>query len=388
MIAAVRGQMGRYRLKARVAALSMLVFCSTLMLTSCGALPGSSASKQTTGPWPVQDMKSLKQFPSDEELDPPLPIPQEDSGFRWKQAFQTPHPVGYVTSAGDNAAWAADSSGAIYAFDGTSWKTQFETGINIYGLCAADRSAVWAGGGMMTERGSTSGSIFVFDGVRWTEQFHLAHAVTALMAISHTDAWASDDMGNVYHYNGFSWEQTAAIGTRIDMLLPYGKNTILGLCRYEGIYTTFDRGGSNPVQIKGNHWSRLPQNNNTGYIQDACSYRDLPLTVGGYGLVMVYDGQWHEVFDVSSKSKRMTYDHGLRAVASSGIYIWMVGSDHLGTSQTVYFYDGKDWSRQAELTGFDLLSVSAASQRRVWVGAQLGKSSRSTGAIFVGEKGK
>ena len=97
-------------------------------------------------------------------------------------------------------------TGTIEHFDGTSWQPVLETTLGVYATSVTPDGSLFASGG--------GGTMLHFDGTSWFEGSEWltqtpsdSYDYVALWAASETDIYIGrDELGDVYHYDGASWQ--------------------------------------------------------------------------------------------------------------------------------------------------------------------------------------
>jgi hypothetical protein len=124
------------------------------------------------------------------------------AGQDWVVTLDPTQPIYGLCALDKTHVWAVGSAGAIYFFNGTSWRQQDSAGttVSLSSVWAYDATHVWAAG--------DGNTILRYDGTSWSKQFDDTAqfgGLSAISGVSLTNIWAVGNYTQIYHYDGTSW---------------------------------------------------------------------------------------------------------------------------------------------------------------------------------------
>ena len=305
-----------------------------------------------------------------------------------------------VAAVSANRVWAVgyrtspDSDGIIRVYDGSSWQTQYQDNIKLFGVAAIDEDHAWVvadhgqvlttgdGGTTWTIEdtgidvdltcvfaldanhvwvGGASGKIRFWNGTEWKPQN--TYTTTTFSAITAADIhhiWAVDGTDTVKFSDGedANWlSQASGITGGLVGISAYDQNKVWA-CGTDGTILFTDKGGS--PDGGGSSWAEQtnPYSGSTVILRSMSALdADHVWTVGDAGIIMsTGDGGSTWVSDTVGTIEQL---NSTCAIASD--CVWAVGNNG-----TILKYDGSAWSPQESRTTSNLCGVSAISRTRAW----------------------
>ncbi len=305
-------------------------------------------------------------------------------------------------SSPDNV-FAVGDKGAILHYDGQSWKTMSSnTEANLRGIWGAGPNNVYAVGWRSLP---FEGVVLRYDGHSWQKVLSEDAKFQSIWGFGPDDIYLLDDLGNLYHFDGQSWQEEGYItprNGRIYDLWGTGQDDIFVVGEY-GILVHFD-GSEWQDQAQGpNFWvydvwtdgTRVVSvgNGPSALVYDGTRwiYYTLPFDVPnshwlsthlydlwgtrwddlyavGDGIIWHFNGRvWRRVHVVLDDEGTIAILEGIWGFGPNDIYV--VGGWTYPEEQVILHFDGAQWSTVYRAPGPKLLSVWGSGPNDVFVAA-------------------